>query len=60
MVGSEFILSKTRAWPGLEIWRGMGKDVVTLFRLIAVVFGVFYIRNILKKNYSEGSWFVLR
>jgi len=28
--------------------------ILTLFRLIAVVFGVFYIKSILTKNYSRG------
>jgi signal peptidase II len=28
-----------------------GKMILTLFRLVAVIFGVFYIRNIVKKKY---------
>lgn len=31
-----------------------GKMILTLFRLGAVIFGVFYIRNIIKKKYHRG------
>jgi signal peptidase II len=31
-----------------------GKMILTLFRLVAVIFGVFYIRNIVKKKYHPG------
>ncbi|HEX4850384.1 MAG TPA: signal peptidase II, partial [Puia sp.] len=31
-----------------------GKMALTLFRLAAVVFGIFYLRTIIKKNYHKG------
>lgn len=31
-----------------------GKMILTLFRLAAVIFGVFYLRSIIKKNYHPG------
>jgi signal peptidase II len=48
-----FIENEGMAW-GWKFGGEWGKMLLTLFRLIAVVFGVFYIRNILKKNYSRG------
>ena len=48
-----FIENEGMAW-GWKFGGEWGKMTLTLFRLIAVVFGVFYIRNILKKNYSKG------
>ena len=48
-----FIENEGMAW-GWKFGGEWGKMILTLFRLIAVVFGVFYIRNILKKNYSLG------
>ena len=48
-----FIENEGMAW-GWKFGGEWGKMTLTLFRLIAVVFGVFYIRNILKKNYSRG------
>jgi signal peptidase II len=48
-----FIENEGMAW-GWKFGGEWGKMTLTLFRLIAVVFGVFYIRNILRKNYSRG------
>jgi signal peptidase II len=48
-----FIENEGMAW-GWKFGGEWGKMTLTLFRLIAVVFGVFYIKNILKKNYSRG------
>src|SRR6188508_1551336 len=48
-----FIENEGMAW-GWKFGGEWGKMTLTLFRLIAVVFGVFYIRSILKKNYSRG------
>lgn len=48
-----FIENEGMAW-GWKFGGEWGKMMLTLFRLIAVVFGIFYIRAILKKNYSRG------
>jgi len=48
-----FIENEGMAW-GWKFGGEWGKMTLTLFRLIAVVFGIFYIRNILRKNYSKG------
>jgi len=48
-----FIENEGMAW-GWKFGGEWGKMILTLFRLIAVIFGVFYIRNILKKTYSRG------
>jgi signal peptidase II len=48
-----FIENEGMAW-GWKFGGEWGKMILTLFRLIAVVFGVFYIRSILKKHYSRG------
>src|SRR6476660_10039271 len=48
-----FIENEGMAW-GWKFGGEWGKMTLTLFRLIAVVFGVFYIRSILKRNYSRG------
>jgi signal peptidase II len=48
-----FIENEGMAW-GWKFGGEWGKMTLTLFRLIAVVFGVFYIRNILQKSYSRG------
>src|SRR6478672_4249447 len=57
MIGSwfriYFIENEGMAW-GWKFGGEWGKMTLTLFRLIAVVFGVFYIRSILKRNYSRG------
>jgi signal peptidase II len=41
------------AW-GKTLGGYWGKTVLTLFRLVAVVFGVFYIRSIIQKKYHTG------
>jgi signal peptidase II len=48
-----FIENEGMAW-GWKFGGDWGKMILTLFRLIAVVFGVFYIKSILTKNYSRG------
>lgn len=48
-----FIENEGMAW-GWKFGGEWGKMILTLFRLVAVIFGVFYIRSILKKNYSRG------
>jgi signal peptidase II len=48
-----FIENEGMAW-GYK-WGGeLGKLILTLFRLVAVVFGVFYIHNIIRKKYHKG------
>jgi len=39
---------------GWKFGGGWGKMALTLFRLAAVVFGVFYIKGIIKKKYNRG------
>jgi len=39
------------AW-GWKFGGGFGKRALTLFRLAAVIFGVFYIRSIIQKKIS--------
>jgi signal peptidase II len=48
-----FIENEGMAW-GWKFGGDWGKMLLTLFRLVAVIFGVFYIRGILKKNYHRG------
>lgn len=48
-----FIENEGMAW-GWKFGGEWGKMLLTLFRLVAVVFGVFYIRSILKKDYHRG------
>lgn len=48
-----FIENEGMAW-GWKFGGEWGKLALTLFRLVAVVFGVFYIRSIVKKNYHTG------
>jgi signal peptidase II len=48
-----FIENEGMAW-GWKFGGEWGKMTLTLFRFIAVVFGVYYIKSILKKNYSRG------
>lgn len=57
MIGSWFRLffieNEGMAW-GWKFGGEAGKIALTLFRLVAVIFGVFYIRSILKKKYHPG------
>jgi signal peptidase II len=39
---------------GWKFGGDFGKIILTLFRLAAVIFGVFYLRSIIKKNYHTG------
>ncbi len=48
-----FIENSGMAW-GLKMGNETGKVVLTLFRLVAVVFGTWYIFKITKKNYHKG------
>lgn len=48
-----FIENEGMAW-GWKFGGEWGKLILTLFRLVAVVFGVFYIRNIVRKKYHRG------
>jgi signal peptidase II len=48
-----FIENEGMAW-GWKFGGEWGKMILTLFRLVAVVFGVYYIRNILRKDYHRG------
>ncbi len=48
-----FVENKGMAW-GWELGGAWGKMVLTLFRLIAVVAGVFILRNFIRKKYHPG------
>jgi signal peptidase II len=48
-----FIENEGMAW-GWKFGGEWGKLTLTMFRLIAVIFGVFYIRNIVRKKYHPG------
>lgn len=48
-----FIENAGMAW-GWKFGGDWGKMALTLFRLVAVIFGVFYIRNIVKRQYHRG------
>lgn len=48
-----FIENAGMAW-GWKFGGDWGKMALTLFRLVAVVFGVFYIRGIVRKKYHRG------
>lgn len=51
-----FVENEGMAW-GWKFGGEWGKMALTLFRLVAVVFGVFYIRTILRKGYNR--WFIV-
>ena len=51
-----FIENEGMAW-GWKFGGEWGKMALTLFRLIAVIFGVFYIRSIIKKKQHPGFIF---
>jgi signal peptidase II len=57
MIGDKFqiffVENEGMAW-GWQFGGDWGKTALTLFRMIAVVFGVFYIRGIIRKKYSRG------
>lgn len=48
-----FVENEGMAW-GWKFGGEWGKMALTLFRLLAVIFGVFYIRSIIKKRYHGG------
>src|SRR5689334_18967697 len=48
-----FIENEGMAW-GWKFGGEWGKMLLTLFRLVAVIFGVFYIRGIVRKKYHPG------
>jgi signal peptidase II len=48
-----FVENEGMAW-GKSFGGYWGKTALTLFRLVAVVFGVFYIRSIVQKKYHKG------
>lgn len=48
-----FIENSGMAW-GLKFWGETGKVILTLFRFAAVVFGVWYLRKIVREKYSRG------
>ncbi len=48
-----FVENEGMAW-GWKFGGEWGKMALTLFRLFAVIFGVFYIRSIIRKRYHPG------
>ena len=44
---------KVFAW-GWQFGGDWGKTALTLFRMVAVVFGIFYIQSIIRKKYHKG------
>ena len=48
-----FVENPGMAW-GWEFGGGFGKIVLSLFRMIAVILGTFYLRNIVRKKYHKG------
>jgi len=48
-----FIENEGMAW-GWKFGGEWGKMALTLFRLVAVIFGVFYLRSIIRKKYHTG------
>lgn len=48
-----FVENEGMAW-GWKFGGDWGKIILTLFRLVAVVFGTFYLRTIIRKKYHTG------
>jgi signal peptidase II len=48
-----FVENEGMAW-GWKFGGSWGKMALTLFRLVAVIFGVYYIQTIIKKRYHRG------
>ena len=48
-----FVENEGMAW-GWKFGGGLGKMTLTLFRLAAVVFGIFYLKTIIQKKYHRG------
>ncbi len=51
-----FVENEGMAW-GWKFGGNFGKMFLTLFRLAAVIFGVYYIRTLIRKNYHNGYIF---
>ncbi|MGN6212498.1 lipoprotein signal peptidase [Parafilimonas sp.] len=48
-----FVENEGMAW-GLKFGGGLGKILLTLFRLVAVIFGTYYLSQVIKKKYHRG------
>lgn len=48
-----FVENPGMAW-GMEFGGGFGKIALTLFRLVAVIVGTFYLRMFIRKHYHKG------
>jgi signal peptidase II len=48
-----FVENEGMAW-GLKFGGGLGKMLLTLFRLVAVILGTFYLRQVIRKKYHPG------
>ena len=48
-----FVENEGMAW-GLKFGGAIGKIILTLFRLVAVILGTFYLRSIIQKKYHTG------
>ena len=48
-----FVENEGMAW-GWQFGGDFGKIILTLFRMVAVVFGTFYLRTIIRKKYHRG------
>ncbi len=48
-----FVENEGMAW-GLKFGGGFGKIILTLFRLVAVIWGVFLIKGFIEKKYHNG------
>ncbi len=48
-----FVENEGMAW-GWKFGGDFGKIILTLFRLVAVIFGTFYLRSIVQKKYHKG------
>ncbi len=48
-----FVENEGMAW-GWQFGGNFGKLILTLFRLVAVILGTFYLRSIIKKEYTKG------
>lgn len=48
-----FVENEGMAW-GWKFGGGFGKIILTLFRLVAVILGTFYLRTLIQKKYHKG------
>ena len=55
MVKLYFIENEGMAW-GWKFGGEWGKMILTLFRLVAVIFGTWYLVRIVRQNYSQGIY----